>query len=130
MENILQKNMVGIFGLGYVGLPLSLTFYRAGFRVIGFDIDQEKVNKLNNGQSYIQHIGSEGIARATKEGLFLATTDFAELKNCYALIVCVPTPLTASRDPDLSFVENTTRAITPHLRKGQLFCLPKQCRLY
>lgn len=123
-ESILpEERIVGIFGLGYVGLPLSLTFCRAGFRVVGFDIDLEKVTKLNAGQSYIQHIGSEGIAQAVKGGFFSSTTDFSKLERCDALIVCVPTPLTASRDPDLSFVENTARAIAPYMRKGQLFCL-------
>ena len=115
--------VVGIFGLGYVGLPLSLTFCGAGLHVVGFDIDLEKIQKLNAGESYIQHIGSEGITRAVEKGLFRATTDFSELSTCDALIVCVPTPLTTSRDPDLSFIENTTRAIAPYLRKGQLFCL-------
>ena len=129
MENALgkdistQKSVVGIFGLGYVGLPLSLTFCHAGFRVVGFDVDQEKVTKLNAGRSYIRHMGSEGINQNVNKGLFRATTDFSELTDCNALIVCVPTPLTASRDPDLSFVERTTRAIVPHLHKGQLFCL-------
>ena len=124
MDKELSSNhIVGIFGLGYVGLPLSLTFCRAGIRVIGFDIDEEKKALLNKGESYIQHIGSEGISEAVKMGLFHATCDFSELINCDTLIVCVPTPLTASREPDLSFVEKTARAIAPHLRKGQLFCL-------
>jgi UDP-N-acetyl-D-glucosamine dehydrogenase len=114
---------VGIFGLGYVGLPLSLTFSRAGLRVIGFDIDSSKVSQLNAGQSYIQHIGSKGISQAIDAGLFQATSDFSELVQCDALIVCVPTPLTSSREPDLSFVKHTTQAIAPYLRKGQLFCL-------
>tara|TARA_Y100001978_G_C23664051_1_gene420207 strand:+ start:240 stop:1523 length:1284 start_codon:yes stop_codon:yes gene_type:complete len=118
-----MNKIVGIFGLGYVGLPLSLTFCRAGFQVVGFDIDTEKVDKLNSGESYIQHIGSAGIAKAVNEGSFHSTSDFAKVVSCDALIVCVPTPLTNSRDPDLSFVENTAQAIAPHLRKGQLFCL-------
>lgn len=118
-----EKTVVGIFGLGYVGLPLSLTFCQAGFHVVGFDIDLGKTQKLNAGQSYIQHIGSEGISKAVEQGFFRATTDFSELSCCDTLIVCVPTPLTNSREPDLSFVENTARAIAPHLRAGQLFCL-------
>ena len=117
------KGVVGIFGLGYVGLPLSLTFCDAGFRVIGFDIDPEKVAILNTGRSYIQHIGSEKVLQAVKSGFFCSTTRYSELENCDALIVCVPTPLTSSRDPDLSFVEDTTRSISRFLRKGQLFCL-------
>lgn len=129
MESIIQKDItpqkgvVGIFGLGYVGLPLGLTFCHAGFRVIGFDIDPQKVSTLNAGRSYIQHIGSEGINQNVNKGLFRATTDFSELTDCDALIVCVPTPLTSSRDPDLSFVENTAKSIAPYLRKRQLFCL-------
>ena len=118
-ENI----VVGVFGLGYVGLPLSLTFCRSDFRVIGFDIDPEKVNMLNMGQSYIQHIGSDGIAQAANKKLFHATTDFSEIVNCDALIVCVPTPLTPNRDPDLSFIERTAQTIASHIKKGQLFCL-------
>jgi UDP-N-acetyl-D-glucosamine dehydrogenase len=118
-----KDRVVGVFGLGYVGLPLSLTFCRAGFRVVGFDIDPEKVTKLNKGQSYIQHIGSHHITQAVNGGLFRSTTDFSELVHCDALIVCVPTPLTANRDPDLSFVKNTANAIAPHIQKGQLFCL-------
>ena len=118
-----KENTIGIFGLGYVGLPLSLTFCRAGSKVVGFDIDPEKIAKLNSGQSYIQHIGSEGITESADKGLFRATTDFSELAFCDALIVCVPTPLTVSRDPDLSFVEDTARNIAQYLRKGQLFCL-------
>ena len=117
------ETVVGIFGLGYVGLPLSLTFCQAGFKVVGFDIDEEKTQKLNAGQSYIQHIGPERVSQAVEKGLFHATTNFSELSSCDALIVCVPTPLTESRDPDLSFVKNTTRGIAPYLRKGQLFCL-------
>ena len=118
-----KTQTVGIFGLGYVGLPLSLTFCRAGLQVIGFEIDSTKVNTLNAGRSYIQHIGSEGIAKAVSDTLFRATTDFSELIHCDYLVICVPTPLTNSREPDLSFVENTAKAIAPYLRKGQLFCL-------
>ena len=114
---------VGIFGLGYVGLPLSLAFCRAGFRVTGFDIDPDKVDALNRGQSYIKHIGEDGVIQAIEKGLFRATCDFSKSTHCDALIVCVPTPLTSSREPDLSFVESTTRSIAPYLRKSQLFCL-------
>lgn len=118
-----KTQTVGIFGLGYVGLPLSLTFCRTGLQVIGFDIDSAKVDTLNAGRSYIQHIGPESIAKAVKDTLFRATTDFSELIHCDYLVICVPTPLTSSREPDLSFVENTAKAIAPYLRKGQLFCL-------
>ncbi len=118
-----NKAVIGVFGLGYVGLPLSLTFCRANQNVIGFDVDKNKVTQLNSGDSYIKHIGSTAIAEAVKSNLFRATVDFSEIRKCDALVVCVPTPLTPNREPDLSFVENTTRAIMPHLRRGQLFCL-------
>ena len=119
-----EKSLIlGVFGLGYVGLPLSLTFCRAGFRVIGFDIDSKKIDKLNSGESYIKHIDETGISQYVKNGLFRASCDFSELSQCDVLIVCVPTPLTPSREPDLSFVQNTTQSIAPYLRKGQLFCL-------
>jgi len=118
-----NKAVIGVFGLGYVGLPLSLTFCNARQNVIGFDVDQDKVDQLNSGDSYIKHIGSAAIAEAVSSNLFRATTNFSEVSKCDALIVCVPTPLTPNREPDLSFVENTTRAISPYLRAGQLFCL-------
>ena len=118
-----KNSVIGIFGLGYVGLPLGLTFCSAGFRVIGFDIDQDKIAMLNAGHSYIKHIDTDGVARAVKDKKLSATNDFSELSNCDVLIICVPTPLTSNRDPDLSFVKNTTSAITPYLRPGQLFCL-------
>jgi UDP-N-acetyl-D-glucosamine dehydrogenase len=114
---------VGIYGLGYVGLPLGLTFARSGIAVTGFDIDPAKVERLNRGESYFRHIGSEQVAEAVEGGRLFATTDFARTKECDALIVCVPTPLTQNREPDLSYVLNTTRQISQHLRKGQLFCL-------
>lgn len=118
-----KKAKIGIFGLGYVGLPLSLTFCGKGFSIIGFDIDPEKVDKLNRGESYIQHIGPERVAEAVQAGRFEASTEFARTTECDALIVCVPTPLTRNREPDLSFVVDTTQQIAPYLRKGQLFCL-------
>ncbi len=118
-----NKAVIGVFGLGYVGLPLSLTFCNARQNVIGFDVDQDKVNQLNSGDSYIKHIGSAAVTKAISANLFRATTNFSDVSKCDALIVCVPTPLTPNREPDLSFVENTTRAISPYLRAGQLFCL-------
>ena len=102
-----RKAVVGIVGLGYVGLPLMLRFSEVGFRVLGFDIDASKVKALNAGKSYIEHIKAEHIARARKAG-FEATTDFSRAGEADALILCVPTPLNKYREPDLSFIINTT----------------------
>ena len=117
-----RSAIIGIIGMGYVGLPLMLRFSEVGYRVIGIDIDQSKVDRLNRGDSYIQHIASESIAAAKKKK-FTATTDFSRCSEADALIICVPTPLNQYREPDLSFVINTTEAITPHLRRGQIVSL-------
>lgn len=114
--------VVGIIGLGYVGLPLSLRYAEAGFTVLGIDIDPCKVARLNCGQSYIEHIGTPAIAAARRAG-FEATADFARAREADALIICVPTPLNAYREPDLSFVLATADALLPHLRAGQLVSL-------
>ena len=110
-----RSALIGIYGLGYVGLPLALRFEAVGFRVLGFDIDQAKVEALGQGRSYIEHI------RLQKP--LSATTDFARSAECDALIICVPTPLNASREPDLSFVVSTVESIVPHLRAGQIVSL-------
>ena len=112
---------VGVIGLGYVGLPLGLTMAEAGKRVIGFDVDGSKIEKLAAGKSYIRHIEGERIAQARER--FRATTDFSELGSCDAVIVCVPTPLTEGREPDLSFVAATTETIAKYLRPNQLAVL-------
>jgi UDP-N-acetyl-D-glucosamine dehydrogenase len=114
---------VGIIGCGYVGLPLSLRFAEAGHRVIGFDTDVDKVSKLNQGQSYIGHIPSTRIQQYVRSKHFSASNDFARLAEMDAVIICVPTPLDERRDPDLSYVEKTARAIQPHLQRGQLIVL-------
>ena len=113
---------IGIVGLGYVGLPLMLRYSEVGYRVIGLDIDSEKASKLNRGESYIEHIPAELIAKAVKNG-FEATTDFSRSSEADALIICVPTPLNKYREPDLSFVTDTTDALVPYLRKGQILSL-------
>jgi UDP-N-acetyl-D-glucosamine dehydrogenase len=113
---------IGIIGLGYVGLPLMLRFAELGYHVTGFDIDERKVSRLNKGESYIERIAHETIARAVKSG-FEATTDFARCSEVEALIICVPTPLNKFREPDLSFVVDTTEALVPHLRPGQVVSL-------
>jgi UDP-N-acetyl-D-glucosamine dehydrogenase len=117
-----KSAVIGIVGLGYVGLPLSLRYAEAGYKVVGFDIDQGKVDVLNRGQTYIEHIASEGIAKAV-EGGFEATSDLARARDVDALILCVPTPLSKYREPDLSYVLNTVEALVPHLRAGQIVSL-------
>src|SRR5438874_10840911 len=114
---------VGVIGCGYVGLPLGLRFAEAGHRVVGFDTDTNKVNKLNEGQSYIGHIPSAKIQQHVRSKLFSATTDFARLAEMDAVVICVPTPLDQRREPDLSYVEQTARSIQPHLQRGQLVVL-------
>ena len=114
---------VGIIGCGYVGLPLGLRFAEAGHKVTGFDTDPKKVSMLNAGKSYIEHIQQAKIQQYVNSKHFRATTDFAELKDIDAIIICVPTPLDERREPDLSYVENTGLAIYPHLQKGQLVVL-------
>ncbi len=113
---------VGVIGLGYVGLPLSLLFAESGFAVTGFDIDEKKVTDLEAGRSYIFRIAQEEIQSALKQG-FRATGDFSKLASMDAIIMCVPTPLTGHREPDLSFIENTARAVAPWLREGQIVVL-------
>lgn len=114
---------IGIVGLGYVGIPLALAAAKAGFKVLGFDIDAPRVDQLNQGKSFIKHIPAEMIADAVKSGKFEATANFDRLSEPDAILIAVPTPLTKHREPDLSYVENTARAIAPRLRKGQLVVL-------
>lgn len=119
----LATHGVAVIGLGYVGLPLSLGFARNGTRALGFDTDPEKVASLNAGRSYIKHVSSEAVSAVVAAGTFAATTDFSRLAEVAAILICVPTPLTVNRTPDLSFIEATARAIVPHLRRGQLIVL-------
>jgi UDP-N-acetyl-D-glucosamine dehydrogenase len=114
---------IAIVGLGYVGLPLSLQFARSCVTVLGLDVDAEKVALLNDGQSYIKHIDSSLLADVVKRGKFSATTDFTRVKGVEAVILCVPTPLNKNREPDISFIIATGRAIAPHLAKGTLVVL-------
>lgn len=117
-----KEAIIGIVGLGYVGLPLMLRYNAIGYCVLGIDIDDGKVSKLNAGESYIEHIAGERIAEARQSG-FEATTDFQRASECDALILCVPTPLNKYREPDMSFVTNTIDAIKPYLRAGQVVSL-------
>jgi UDP-N-acetyl-D-glucosamine dehydrogenase len=114
---------VGIIGCGYVGLPLALRFAEAGHRVTGFDTDPHKVQMLNAGKSYIEHIQQTKIQQCVNSKHFGATTDFSRLSEMDAILICVPTPLNEYREPDLSYVENTAKSIQPHLQKGQLVVL-------
>lgn len=114
---------IAIVGLGYVGLPLSLQFARSGVNVLGLDIDAAKVEALNSGQSYIKHIESDAIKEQLQAGRFAASADFSRVREVHAVIICVPTPLNKNREPDISYILDTGRAIAPHLQKGVLVVL-------
>jgi UDP-N-acetyl-D-glucosamine dehydrogenase len=113
----------GIIGLGYVGLPLAMAIARSGFPVTGFDVDPKKIVAIEERRSYIDAVTSADLQTEIDAGRFAATTEFASLADCDVIIICVPTPLTKHRDPDLSFVETTSRSIAEHLRPGQLVVL-------
>lgn len=131
IERIRQRHaVVGVIGLGYVGLPLVATFCEAGFATIGFDVDAAKVAELAHGRSYIRHVPSSRLAPLVRaappepgHGGFYPTTDYSLLRHCDAILICVPTPLTEYREPDLSFVVGTAEAIAPHLHLGQVVVL-------
>src|SRR5215470_12473593 len=114
---------VGVIGMGYVGLPLALRFGEVGFRVIGFDVDRAKVKQLNDGASYIEHVTAERVSKVVGTRRFEATVDPERLAEPDAVIICVPTPLTAHREPDLQYVAKTTDTVAASLRSGQLICL-------
>jgi len=114
---------VGIVGLGYVGLPLALEFCSKNFQVVGFDIDISKVEMINKGESYIRHIEKSRIKSAVDNNVLEATTDFSRVNQVDAIIICVPTPLTSHREPDLSFIEDTASKIAPHIKANQLITL-------
>jgi len=114
---------VGVVGLGYVGLPLAIQFAKSGARVLGLDIDPEKVSAINAGRSYIKHIGSGELKSLVKTGALNASTDFSKVRELEAILICVPTPLTKNREPDLSFVLQTARQIAPYLQRGTLVVL-------
>jgi UDP-N-acetyl-D-glucosamine dehydrogenase len=117
-----KSAIIGVVGLGYVGIPLSLRFAEVGYKVLGFDIDPDKAEKITAGKTYIKHIPDEAIKTATDKG-FEATTDFTRAKEADALILCVPTPLDNHREPDLSFVIDTMDSLLPYLRAGQVVSL-------
>jgi UDP-N-acetyl-D-glucosamine dehydrogenase len=118
-----NRALIGVVGLGYVGLPLVREFTRGGARVLGFDVDEAKVKALRAGRSYIEHIPAETIRRVIRSGQFEPTADFGRLKEPDCILICVPTPLTRMREPDMTYVEATAEAIARRLRKGQLVVL-------
>lgn len=115
--------VVGVIGLGYVGLPLALAFVERGFTVLGFDVDLRKVEQLNQGVGYIQHLDGGRVAAAASSGRLLATTDFLRLSEADVVLICVPTPLTPQREPDMTYVDKSARQIKVCLRPGQLVVL-------
>ena len=123
MDRIHNKTaVIGIVGLGYVGQPLALRYSQLGYRVIGFDIDQSKIEDLNAGRSSIEHISNDDISRAVQNGM-VATTDFSRIAEVDAIILCVPTPLNKYREPDLSFILDTCDTICPYMKNGQVISL-------
>lgn len=114
---------IAIVGLGYVGLPLALQFARNGVEVLGLDVDPTKVDALNEGRSYIKHIEASSVQAEVKAARLVASTDFSRVKSVEAVIICVPTPLNKNREPDISYVLNSGRAIAPHIGKGALIAL-------
>ena len=119
----LRSRRVAIVGLGYVGLPLSLQFARSGLTVVGLDIDSAKVELLNDGKSFIDHIDSAEVAEHRESDTFSASTDFSLVREASAVVICVPTPLSKNREPDISYVIRTAEAIAPHLQTGTLVVL-------
>jgi len=119
-----NKNaVIGVVGLGYVGLPLVLGYVENGFKCLGFDVDQSKIDSLKIGKSYIKHIDGDSIKKGVKSGLIDSTTDFARASECDAIILCVPTPLDCHFEPDLSYVTGTLDSLLPYLREGQTVSL-------
>jgi len=124
LQKVRDKSFkVGIVGLGYVGLPLGLEFAEKEFNVLGFDMDQRKIDFLSKGETYIKHIPTERISKSVNSGFLKSTTDFTRMPEVDALIICVPTPLDEHREPDMSYVEGTAKTIQKYLRKGQLVTL-------
>src|ERR1035441_866312 len=124
IQKIETRNLTaGILGLGYVGLPLAQVFTSQGFKVLGFDIDQAKIEKLMSGESYIGHIPASVIQNMRKDDRLVATSDFSWVAKADVLSICVPTPLDKARQPDLTAVRKTAESLVPHLRPGQLVIL-------
>ena len=118
-----KKAHIGIIGLGYVGLPLAIEFCKTGFQVTGLDIDQEKIDLLSQGESYIKHISGEKIKYLNKKGKFKGSTNHTLIRHLDCILICVPTPLNKNREPDMSYVISTAQKIAPHIVKNQLIVL-------
>lgn len=124
LNKFISKNaVIGVIGLGYVGLPLSLAYAENGFQTVGFDIDDKKISFINNGLTYIKHIEEKRIKETLSEGLLRATSDFSEISFVDAVIICVPTPLTINSTPDLTFIKKTLSQILPFIKVGQILSL-------
>jgi UDP-N-acetyl-D-glucosamine dehydrogenase len=127
-ENLLKKIsnkeiIVGVVGLGYVGLPLAVEKSKAGFKTIGFDVQAEKVDKVNQGKNYIGDIVDKDLTTMVEQGMLSATTDFSFIKDVDFVAICVPTPLDTHQQPDLSYVKSSAEAIAGHLTKGTMVVL-------
>ncbi|MEI6862882.1 MAG: nucleotide sugar dehydrogenase, partial [Candidatus Omnitrophota bacterium] len=123
-EKVLSKKAkIAIVGLGYVGLPLAMAFIKNGFKVFAVDVDKDKVRRLKNGKSYILDVPSQDIKKAISEGLFIATADFRNIKKSDAVIICVPTPLYKTKEPDVSYIVSAVKNIKKHMRRGQIVVL-------
>ena len=118
-----RKVNIGIIGIGYVGLPLALSFSSKGIKVIGFDINEEVIKTLKEGRSHINHVDSKEVERGIKSQSFLPTQDFSLVKNLDLILICLPTPLNKLREPDLSFITQTIKSIRGFLKKGQLISI-------
>lgn len=118
-----KEAVIGVVGLGYVGLPLLMEFVEQGFKTIGFDVDGRKVEMLNAGKSYIKHIDENRVKSVRETNIFEATNDFGRIKDADCILICVPTPLTRHREPDMSFITGTAQTLAKHIRKGQFIVL-------
>ncbi|MEJ2546018.1 MAG: nucleotide sugar dehydrogenase [Calditrichaceae bacterium] len=118
-----NKAIIGVVGLGYVGLPLLMEFVDEGFKTIGFDVDDRKVDQLNAGKSYIKHIDEARVKKVRESKIFEATTDFGRIKEVDCILICVPTPLNKYREPDMSYIVNTAEVLSKNIRKDQFIVL-------
>ena len=125
IKNLIAESsaIIGVIGLGYVGLPLIVEFCLKDFRGLGFEVDTKKADAINNGESYIVDVKSEDVKKCVREGRLSATTDFSKLKDCDVIIICVPTPLRKTKDPDMSYILAAGREIQEYMKRGQLIIL-------
>ena len=118
-----RRACIGVIGLGYVGLPLIVEFSLKGYESVGFEVDETKTSEINAGRSYIVDVTSENVEKCVSEGLLTATTDFSKLNDCDVIIICVPTPLRKTKDPDMSYILTAGGEIQKYMRRGQLIIL-------